>query len=1148
MTRQLSFVRNVARQERGRLEPSPASLTEVLRQWLIDTYEIEPVPTEGVNFLQGSRGEVVPAEGCLYYDQKLETNPQELLEVFAHELAHLVLHHRQFGARTQDLIRGSAFLDNGAPALSRYSPKAQQEAEASAFAAEFICSAREVFELWKADPTVTLEILAAKYQASPSLIQLQLAEGLHEHLAGDSILAPVPTEQGLTPEQERAATADSTPVLLDAGPGTGKTKTLVRRVCHLVREKAVTPEKILVLTFSTEAAAELQTRIQATLGSEIGSRILTSTFHGFGVILLQTLGHHVGLDVDFSILDDISQEELLSELLGTTDCEAILDIKRPEDTAFDLRQQINYLKDRLVGTAELNAAIRAWSFTPAEREAFERSSALLRIFEKYEAAKAAKHAVDFADLIQIPFNLLQSNEDVRKRLQDDFPWVLVDEYQDVSRATARLLQQLCGDTTFPWVVGDARQAIYRFRGAEPQNVARFGDDFPNPQIFQLSENFRSSPEIISTLNRLAVWLEESESFVDAPGRWRSGKHVTSYQKTPVSLARANNDASERDGIVRTVQSWLDDGFQAEDIAVLARRNIDVRNIAIALKKQGIRAVTSGLLTAEGAGGDLAAVLAAVDHHQAIARVAYALYRGLLVPEILNDAVSQLLACDREGGMEPAWTGLPETRLATHELWQSSSRLRHLLHSGDGWTVLCDFLFFGGSYLRELLARKDDAESSVQLDEVLSALALAANYRFAHPHVRPLISRCGLAERMRVLLTDTAPGLMAPRSVTDAVRVMTCHASKGLEFPAVVVAGQSLPNIPAGKEWLPPELRPDKMLDADQAESLLFVGVSRAQSAVLVSYAESASGRPRSKPRRLPNLLLKLRDSGSVPVVQWNGPVPENEEISIGRVWGGETPESISTYCLASDSCRIRAYLEEHLGFHFRGRLKPLYPEFIQRVRKILSRIVRLAIEQQAKVSDAQADCIGKEEWSLEGSKDHPHLPLYRPRAMRWARSLASRFDPKDYIGATLREEPFQWTDPHGVKRTVKLQLIGEFLATTGERFAIALQVGSTPPSLAGVRWSELKDYERLPFVLLHERHGDVQPRVFFAEQGEIRSFQWSTKKPAETTRDHAQQARSVFQRVTGGNFDAKLSDWGCDRCPCRTVCPGWIGAISTDPA
>jgi len=160
-------------------------------------------------------------------------------------------------------------------------------------------------------------------------------------------------------------------------------------------------------------------------------------------------------------------------------------------------------------------------------------------------------------------------------------------------------------------------------------------------------------------------------------------------------------------------------------------------------------------------------------------LAYALYRGSLAPEILNDAVSQLLACDREAEEEPAWIGLPETQLAAHGLWQSSSRLRRLLHSGDGWAVLCDFLFFGGGYLRELLARKDDAESSVQLEEVLSALALAANYKFAHAHVRPLTSRCGLAERLRALLTDTAPGLMAPRPVGDAVRVMTCHASKGL---------------------------------------------------------------------------------------------------------------------------------------------------------------------------------------------------------------------------------------------------------------------------------------------------------------------------------------------------------------------------------
>jgi hypothetical protein len=112
-----------------------------------EEYQIELVPTDGKTFLQGSRGEVVPAEGCLYYDQKLENHKAELLEVIVHEYGHLVLHHDQFGGATQDLVRGSAFLNTGAPALSRYSPRSQQEAEASAFAAEFICPARESLDV-----------------------------------------------------------------------------------------------------------------------------------------------------------------------------------------------------------------------------------------------------------------------------------------------------------------------------------------------------------------------------------------------------------------------------------------------------------------------------------------------------------------------------------------------------------------------------------------------------------------------------------------------------------------------------------------------------------------------------------------------------------------------------------------------------------------------------------------------------------------------------------------------------------------------------------------------------------------------------------------------------------------------------------------
>jgi superfamily I DNA/RNA helicase len=1145
MATSVTEARRHGREERARFTIANNHLLDALQAWLSDQFGIELVATNGKSFLQGGHAEIVPAEGCLYYDRKLEGHPAELLEVIAHEYGHLILHHNQFGVTTQDLIRGSAFLNAGSSALSRYNPRSQQEGEASAFASEFICPARDVFRQWRENNASSLSELVRTFAATDSLVLLQLAEGLYERLAGDSESTPFDSDEKPTPEQEEAAIASGSPILLDAGPGTGKTRTLVRRVVYLVQEKEVAPEKILVLTFSNEAACELQERIERSLGREVASRIRTATFHGFGVTLLQALGHHAGLDADFSILDEICQQELVSELLGSTDCEALFDIKDPDQTVTNIVDQINFLKDRLIGPAELAAAIVRWELGETDREAVARSQALLHIFEQYEHTKSANHAVDFADLIRMPYQLFESRSDLLDAIRRAFPWVLVDEYQDVSRATALLLRQICGPENPPWVVGDARQAIYRFRGAEPENVHRFAEDFPGARTFHLSENYRSSPEIVALINRLAEWLENPKSTIEPPPRWRPGRTVASFGATPASLGSANSDVAERDGIVSVIRRWIADGLAADKIAVLARRNIDVRNIALALKRRGIRAVTSGLLTAEGAGGDLTGVLSVVDTHQAVARVSYALYRNRVQSSVLNDVIRQLLTANLESAVEPDWSGDDSTKQIAADMWRLCQKLRTYLHSGDGWSILCDFLFFQGSYLRELLDQEDQAESSVQLEEILSALSLTANYRFSHPHVSPRRSRLGLAERMRDLVTHSAPGLVAPRPSPGAVRVMTCHASKGLEFQAVAVAGQSLADIRQPKPCLPPELRPDPQLDSLQAESLLFVGVSRAERAVLVSYANSASGRAHSRLRQFPGLLTRLQRSGVLPRTDWSLPVEEEEKFTMRRVWGGATPEDISMYSLDPDTCRIRTYLEEHLGARFRGRTRPLYPEFIRRVRKMLRRILQLALQEGRVVTQAEATQIFEEEWTPvePGKRPHPHLALYRPRALQWACTLAGGFDPDEFPGAKLREEPFQWTDTGGTLRTLKLQFIAEFEDRRGEHYAIALQVKSPDDSHDDVQWSKLKEYEKLPFVLLQEHNGKVQPRLFFGDQGVIRRFRWSARNAAATNHERAAQARTRFHDLASGVFEGTMDDWICDRCACRTICPGWLGAI-----
>jgi Zn-dependent peptidase ImmA (M78 family) len=203
----LAYARSLARDERKRLGASSDGLLERLQELIAEQYEIEFVPTDKDAFLQGSRAEIVLAEGCLYYDRKLDTNREAMLEVMAHEYGHLLLHHEYLIADGQDLVRGSAFLNSGAPALSRYSPRSQQEAQASAFAAELICPASEIFERWRQDPSVTPEILAAEFGATSSLVRFQLAEGLHDSIVGQAESETTGSEETPTPEQEEAAIA-----------------------------------------------------------------------------------------------------------------------------------------------------------------------------------------------------------------------------------------------------------------------------------------------------------------------------------------------------------------------------------------------------------------------------------------------------------------------------------------------------------------------------------------------------------------------------------------------------------------------------------------------------------------------------------------------------------------------------------------------------------------------------------------------------------------------------------------------------------------------------------------------------------------------------------------------------------------------------
>ncbi len=222
---------------------------------------------------------------------------------------------------------------------------------------------------------------------------------------------------------------------------------------------------------------------------------------------------------------------------------------------------------------------------------------------------------------------------------------MVDEYQDVSRSVAGLLSQLCGPENPPWVVGDTRQAIYRFRGAAPENVDLFERDFPGAQTFHLDTNYRSSEAVLTVANQLATLMApEPRDDGTETVFWRYGSTRISSLQPAVAVAQAESDAAQYEGIAAQIDTWLAQGVCVSDIAVLARRNIDVRDISLALGQRGIRATTAGTATPEGVAGDLAAILTLPDQLRAsLPRLAWALGRGRFRTDTVNAVIRRVLA-------------------------------------------------------------------------------------------------------------------------------------------------------------------------------------------------------------------------------------------------------------------------------------------------------------------------------------------------------------------------------------------------------------------------------------------------------------------------------------------------------------------------
>jgi len=431
-------------------------------------FDVEPTAADSI-LLDGGRATAIAADGLILHENI--GTPFEQAFLVAHEIGHVELGDDFDGepAREIDPARAVEASPVGIDRVVDYGRRQRREVQMDLFAREFLLP-RHITRTLHLEQGHTASEIAEKLVAPFDVVAQQLFDAL---LLPE--IAPIvesdQVERPLNPLQSKAAIHRGEAYLLEAGPGTGKTQTLTSRVESLL-EDGVDPRHILLLTFSNKAAGEMADRI-ARKHKSAAAAMWIGTFHAFGFDVIRRFHTELGLPKDPRMMDRTEAVELLEHEFPRLALTHYRNLYDPTQIIADILQAISRAKDEVVDPAryaELAGDMAHRAISPEDQEVAARAEEVARVYAVYERLKLQAHCVDFGDLVSMPVRLIEENAEIRAHLQGQYDHVLVDEYQDVNRSSVRLLTALCGDGRNLWAVGDAKQSIYRFRGASSFNM------------------------------------------------------------------------------------------------------------------------------------------------------------------------------------------------------------------------------------------------------------------------------------------------------------------------------------------------------------------------------------------------------------------------------------------------------------------------------------------------------------------------------------------------------------------------------------------------------------------------------------------------------------------------------------------------------
>ncbi len=682
--------------------------------------------------------------------------------------------------------------------------------------------------------------------------------------------------EGLTPEQREAVTHAEGPLLIVAGAGTGKTAVITRRIAHLITERRARPEQVLALTFTDRAAAEMEERVDRLVPYGY-TQVWISTFHAFGDRVLRENALHVGLSPDFRVLSRPEQVIFMRERLFEFPLDHFRPLGDPTRHVDALVGLWSRAKDEDVTPEEyaayaerLAAEAKAHPQDAALAEHSRQQRELAAAYRVYQDLLAREGRVDFGDLITMTLRLLREHPAILSAYQEQFRYMLVDEFQDTNYAQFELVKLLAGSQRNLAVVADDDQAIYRWRGASYSNITFFAQAYPDARTVVLTRNYRSTQFILDAAYRLIRQNDPDRLEV----RHAIDKRLQAMAG-PGHLPRHlhfDTLGSEADGVADRIAENVAAGtWRYRDVAILVRANRDADPFLRALNMRGIPSHFSGTrgLYEQEEIRLLTAFLRAVAHPEDSISLYYLSTSPLYEVPAHDLAACMSYATRKNRTLSHVYRHLveiegvevsAEARAVIDRLLDDLDEMIRLALRFPTGRVLYEYLVMRTGYVGRL-AGSGQPEDEQKVANIAKFFDLVARFGEVVP-VDRVPAFVGYLDLL-IEAGDDPPTAEVEMDV-DAVHVLTLHKAKGLEFPVVFMVSLVSDKFPsrARREPLPlPEalmkdLLPTGDFHLQEERRLCYVGMTRARQELFLTSAADYGG---ARPRKVSRFVLEALD-------------------------------------------------------------------------------------------------------------------------------------------------------------------------------------------------------------------------------------------------------------------------------------------------